>query len=74
MLGQIAHCKYTDSGAALIGLFDPITVQYQDLIRQAASGIANQEAFREALEIIETKFAWLVYIMAAFVGNRTVSC
>lgn len=73
MLGQIAHCKYTASGTALIGLFDPITVQYQDLITQATNNMTNPEAFREALEVIETKFAWLVYIMASFVGNRTVS-
>lgn len=31
------------------------------------------EGLREALEIIETKFAWLVYIIAAFVGSRPVS-
>ncbi|CEP19967.1 hypothetical protein [Parasitella parasitica] len=72
MLGQIAHCKYEASSTALINLFDPITVQYQTLINQATSNnMANPEAFRESLEVIETKFAWLVYVMAAFVGNRS---
>jgi exportin-7 len=74
LLGQIAHCKYEASSTALIGLFDPITVQYQDLITQATNtAITNPNAFREALEVIETKFAWLVYIMASYVGNRSVS-
>ncbi|KAG2198377.1 hypothetical protein INT47_009782 [Mucor saturninus] len=67
MLGQIAHCKYEASSTALLNLFDPITIEYQNLITQAST----PESFREALEIIETKFAWLVYIMASFVGNRS---
>lgn len=72
MLGQIAHCQYEASSTALVNLFDPITIQYQDLITQATStSMNNPESFREALEIIETKFAWLVYVMASFVGNRS---
>ncbi|KAL9545414.1 hypothetical protein MBANPS3_007153 [Mucor bainieri] len=72
MLGQIAHCKYEASSTALINLFDPITVEYQALINQATiNNMTNPETFREALEVIETKFAWLVYVMAAFVGNRS---
>lgn len=73
MLGQIAHCKYEASSTALVNLFDPITEQYQNLITQASATniMTNPEPFREALEIIETKFAWLVYIMASFVGNRS---
>ena len=70
MLGQIAHCQYEASSTALLSLFDPITVQYQDLINQATT-MSNPDSFREALEIVETKFAWLVYIMASFVGNRS---
>lgn len=73
MLGQIAHCKYETSSTALMGLFDPITIQYQELITQATNtAITNPDAFREALEVMETKFAWLVYIMASYVGNRSV--
>jgi exportin-7 len=72
MLGQIAHCKYDASSTALINLFDPITVQYQELITQASNNMTNHDTFREALEIIENKFAWLVYIMASYVGNRSV--
>ncbi|KAI9353121.1 armadillo-type protein [Pilaira anomala] len=67
MLGQIAHCKYEASSTVLVNLFDPITIEYQNLITQAST----PENFREALEIVETKFAWLVYIMASFVGNRS---
>jgi exportin-7 len=70
MLGQIAHCRYEISSNALINIFNPITVEYQDLINQI-NNQASLESFKEALEIIETKFAWLVYIMAAFVGNRS---
>ncbi|KAG1495601.1 hypothetical protein G6F54_007056 [Rhizopus delemar] len=67
-LGQIAHKKYRDSGMVITQVFDPITVQYQELVNSIS--VANPEGFREMLEIIETKFAWLIYIMAAFVGNR----
>lgn len=67
MLGQIAHCKYEASSTVLVNLFDPITIEYQNLITQAST----PGNFREALEIVETKFAWLVYIMASFVGNRS---
>lgn len=72
MLGQIAHCKYEAASTALIGLFDPITVQYQELITQASNNMTNHDEFREALEMVETKFAWLVYIIACYVGNRSV--
>ncbi|KAI8975114.1 armadillo-type protein [Mycotypha africana] len=72
MLGHIAHCKYEGATTTLMQMFDPITVQYQELITQATQNtVTNMEAFKEALEVIETKFAWLVYIMASFVGNRT---
>ncbi|KAI9249302.1 armadillo-type protein [Sporodiniella umbellata] len=67
-LGQIAHKKYKASATALIQLFDPTTIQYQELIN--SYNIINPEEFKEALEIIETKFAWLIYTMASFVGNR----
>ncbi|KAI9275093.1 armadillo-type protein [Helicostylum pulchrum] len=67
ILGQIAHCKYEASSTALLNLFDPITVEYQNLITQPTT----HSDFKEALENVETKFAWLVYIMASFVGNRT---
>lgn len=70
-LGQIAHKKYRDSGMVITQVFDPITVQYQELVNSIS--VANPEGFREMLEIIETKFAWLIYIMAAFVGNRAVN-
>ncbi|KAI7902274.1 armadillo-type protein [Cokeromyces recurvatus] len=73
MLGQIAHCKYEASSTAMMGLFDPITVQYQELIMTIQQQMAsnNIEGLKEALEIIENKFAWLVYIMASFIGNRS---
>ncbi|KAI8091890.1 armadillo-type protein [Thamnidium elegans] len=67
ILGQIAHCKYEASSTALLNLFDPITIEYQNLITQPTT----HSNFKEALENVETKFAWLVYIMASFVGNRT---
>ncbi|KAG0169013.1 Exportin 7 [Apophysomyces sp. BC1034] len=69
MLGQIARCKYQESSACLVTVFDPIAVQYQELIAQAGSNITTGE-FKEAFDVIETKFAWLVYIIALFVGNR----
>ncbi|RCI05216.1 Exportin 7, partial [Rhizopus stolonifer] len=67
-LGQIAHKKYQASGAVITQLFDPITTQYQDLINSFS--MMSPDEFKEALEVIETKFAWLIYTMASFVGNR----
>ncbi|KAI7869031.1 armadillo-type protein [Spinellus fusiger] len=69
MLGQIARCKYEESSATIVTLFDPIALQYQELIAQASSGM-NSEQFKDALEVVETKFAWLVYVISAFVGGR----
>lgn len=31
MLGQIARCKYEESSAGLVSIFDPIATQYQVL-------------------------------------------
>jgi exportin-7 len=36
-------------------------------------GKINEDSLKEAMEIFEAKFAWLVYIIAVFVGNRPVS-
>ncbi|KAJ8654541.1 hypothetical protein O0I10_009847 [Lichtheimia ornata] len=70
MLGNIARCKYEESCSTLVSIFNPIANQYQELIAQARSGMTGGDAFKEALEVIETKFAWLVYITAIFVGSR----
>ncbi|KAI9252218.1 armadillo-type protein [Helicostylum pulchrum] len=70
MLGQIARCKYEKSCAALIEIFDPITVHYQELIRQASMGVVSDANLKEANDIFEAKFAWMIYTMAVFVGNR----
>ncbi|KAI7864015.1 armadillo-type protein [Mucor mucedo] len=70
MLGQIARCKYEKSCAALFEIFDPITVHYQEFMNQASMGTISGENLKEAIEIFEAKFAWMVYIMAVFVGNR----
>jgi hypothetical protein len=72
MLGQIAHCSYEKSASILTNVFNPITVEYQNLIGQAETNTVNMDSFKEGLELIETKFAWLVYIMATFMGNRLV--
>ncbi|KAI8333027.1 armadillo-type protein [Chlamydoabsidia padenii] len=71
MIGQISRCKYGPSSNALMSAFDPTGIQYQELISSASVNMADPESFKSALEVIETKFAWLVYIAAAFVGNRT---
>lgn len=73
MLGQIARCKYEKSCTALLEIFDPVTVHYQELMNQASMGTISGESLKEAIEIFEAKFAWMVYIMAVFIGNRPVS-
>lgn len=70
MLGQIARCKYEKSCAALVEVFDPVTAHYEELITQASMGSISGENLKEALGVFEAKFAWLVYIMGVFVGNR----
>lgn len=37
-------------------------------MNQAA--MTTTEAFKETLDVIEAKFAWLVYFAAVFIGNR----
>jgi exportin-7 len=70
MLGQIARCKYEKSCASLFEVFDPVTVHYEELIAQASMGTISGENLKEAIDMFEAKFAWLVYIMGVFVGNR----
>ncbi|KAI8637367.1 armadillo-type protein [Parasitella parasitica] len=70
MLGQIARCKYEEACAALFEVFDQVTATYEELIAQARMGAIGEESLREANAIFEGKFAWLVYIMGVFVGNR----
>ncbi|KAG1215725.1 armadillo-type protein [Rhizopus microsporus] len=70
MLGQIARCQYEQSCAVLIELFDPIAADYQEFISQASMAGVNQESIKEAIDMYESKFAWLVYFMAVFIGNR----
>jgi exportin-7 len=36
-------------------------------------GSLSEENLKEAMDIFEAKFAWLIYIMAVFIGNRPVS-
>ena len=39
MLGHIARCKYEESSAALVAIFDPIAAQYQvSILHEKKSG------------------------------------
>ncbi|KAG1506840.1 hypothetical protein G6F53_009394 [Rhizopus delemar] len=70
MLGLIARCRYVQSCAALIEMFDPVVAEYQVFISQASmAGVVNENV-KEAIDVYETKFAWFIYFMAVFVGNR----
>ncbi|CAO3613563.1 unnamed protein product [Cunninghamella echinulata] len=71
MLGRIARLQYRESSSTLISIFDPIAIEYQELLNQTSGNmVTTSEQFKEALDIIETKFAWLVYFAAVFIGNR----
>ncbi|CAO3610792.1 unnamed protein product [Mucor hiemalis] len=70
MLGQIARCKYEKSCTALVEMFDPITDHYSEFINQASMGAITGDSVKEGNDIFEAKFAWMIYIMAVFVGNR----
>ncbi|KAG1227233.1 hypothetical protein G6F68_019621 [Rhizopus microsporus] len=68
MLGLIARCRYVQSCAALIEMFDPVVAEYQVFISQASmAGVVNENV-KEAIDVYETKFAWFIYFMAVFVG------
>ncbi|CAG8605282.1 4488_t:CDS:10 [Ambispora leptoticha] len=69
MFAHIARCKYDESAGIIISIFDPIAREYQELIQQASSGLINH-SLTSAMEVIETKFAWLVYIIGAVIGGR----
>ncbi|KAI9311221.1 hypothetical protein BX666DRAFT_2032239 [Dichotomocladium elegans] len=71
MLGQIARCKYVESSGALESILDPIALQFQELVSQASSaGITAEETVKTMIEVYQTKFAWLIYIAAVFIGSR----
>lgn len=42
-------------------------------MNQASMGTISRENLKEAIDIFEAQFAWMVYIMAVFIGNRPVS-
>ncbi|RUS20332.1 Exportin-7-B [Endogone sp. FLAS-F59071] len=70
MLANVARCKYDDSVACVISIFDPIAVQYQELVARATSTGLDAN-LKNSFQISEQKFAWLVYIIGAFIGGRT---
>ncbi|KAI8069371.1 armadillo-type protein [Gongronella butleri] len=69
MLGKIARLQYENSSSVLLSVFDPIAVEYQELVAQMRLG-AVTEQLKNALDVIETKFAWLTYFASVFVGSR----
>ncbi|RCI02278.1 hypothetical protein CU098_001501 [Rhizopus stolonifer] len=70
MLGQMARCQYEKSCAVLLDLFDPIMAHYEIFMNQANMGTMSGDELKEAMAIFEAQFAWIVYVMACFVGNR----
>lgn len=73
MLGQIARCRYEKSCAVLMDIFDPVAAEYQVFISQASMAGVLDGNIKAAIELYETKFAWFIYLMAVFVGNRPVN-
>ncbi|RUS35341.1 hypothetical protein BC938DRAFT_471836 [Jimgerdemannia flammicorona] len=70
MLANVARCKYDDSAACVISIFDPIAVQYRELITRATNGGLDAN-LKKLMAVTEQKLAWLVYIIGAFIGGRT---
>ncbi|CAG8602788.1 1085_t:CDS:10 [Paraglomus occultum] len=69
LLATIARYKYDDCSAVIMETFDPIASTYQNLMTQASTGVGNSSS-SSAMEAVQTKFAWLVYMIGGLVGGR----
>ncbi|CAG8441662.1 1197_t:CDS:10 [Scutellospora calospora] len=68
MFANIARCKYDEANVAIINSFNPIAQQFQALLQQVNTGVIHD--YLTILDVIETKFAWLVYMIGGLIGGR----
>ncbi|RHZ90241.1 hypothetical protein Glove_2g14 [Diversispora epigaea] len=68
MFATIARCNYEESNQAISNAFNPIAQQYQVLLQQVNAGMIHD--YLPILDVIETKFAWLVYMIGGLIGGR----
>ncbi|CAG8777695.1 34263_t:CDS:2, partial [Racocetra persica] len=68
MFANIARCKYDEANIAIVNSFNPIAQQFQVLLQQANTGVVHD--YLTILDAIETKFAWLVYMIGGLIGGR----
>ncbi|CAG8462154.1 14273_t:CDS:10 [Cetraspora pellucida] len=68
MFANIARCKYDEANIAIVNSFNPIAQQFQALLQQVNTGVVHD--YLTILDVIETKFAWLVYMIGGLIGGR----
>ncbi|CAG8596932.1 14518_t:CDS:10, partial [Funneliformis caledonium] len=69
MFSNIARYKYDESQTSIDNLFQPIFNQYKELFTQVNAGIVNS-SYTQFFDTIETKFAWLMYMIGGMIGGR----
>ncbi|CAG8693128.1 4908_t:CDS:10, partial [Dentiscutata heterogama] len=68
MFTNIARCKYDEANVAIMNAFNPMAQQFQALLQQVNTGVVHD--YLTILDVIETKFAWLVYMIGGLIGGR----
>ncbi|CAG8489054.1 27229_t:CDS:10 [Gigaspora margarita] len=68
MFANIARCKYDEANTAITNAFNPVAQQFQALLQQANTSVVHD--YLKILDVIETKFAWLVYMIGGLIGGR----
>ncbi|GBC18414.2 uncharacterized protein OCT59_006460 [Rhizophagus irregularis] len=69
MFANIARYKYDESQKSINNVFQPIFNQYKELYTQMNAGIVD-DSYTQFFDTIETKFAWLMYMIGGMVGGR----
>ncbi|CAI2183999.1 8336_t:CDS:10 [Funneliformis geosporum] len=69
MFSNIARNKYDESQKSINDVFQPIFNQYKELYTQVNVGIVNS-SYTQFFDTIETKFAWLMYMIGGMIGGR----
>ncbi|RIB12729.1 armadillo-type protein [Gigaspora rosea] len=68
MFANIARCKYDEANVAITNAFNPVAQQFQALLQQVNTSVVHD--YLKILDVIETKFAWLVYMIGGLIGGR----
>lgn len=74
-LPVICRFQYGPVANLIIGKFDPLLSQYQEVVRALGSNALNTAPpdVQQRIEIIESQLTWLTYMVGAIVGGHSWS-